>query len=184
MNLKKYLSMGHVVEDLNLHGRYLPSKPGMIPRFDHRKLGAARTHRSKQGTRHIAFSTKTGGIQPQEEAMNETHANTQSSGAHRKIAVSTPTKIEISGTPRSRRGVFKRVHGGTPKFQRVEAGDYQQDLFEKTIPIELGPDHGQSFELKIQKKELPQAVGHELEPPPPTQWKRIKGALSGWLRRG
>ena len=184
MNLKKYLSMGHVVEDLNLHGRYLPSKPGMIPRFDHRKLGAARTYRSKQGTRHIAFSTKTDAVQSQEEAMNETHANKQSSGAHRKIAVSPISGTEATGTHRPRRGVCKRTHGGTSTFQRVEAGDYQQDLFEKIIPIEMGSDHGRGFELKIQRKEPELTAGHELEPPIETPWKRIKGTLSGWLRRG
>lgn len=116
--------------------------------------------------------------------MNETHANTQSSGAHRKIAVSAPSKTETNGMHRSRRGVFKRAHGGTPNFQRVEVGDYQQDLFEKIIPIELGADHGQVFELKVQQKQIQPTVGHELEPPPQTPWKRIKGAVSGWLRRG
>ena len=116
--------------------------------------------------------------------MNETHANTQSSGAHRKIAVSSDSNTDTLGTSATRRGVFKRAHGGKSKFQSAEKGDFQQDLFEKIIPIEVGPDHVQEFEIKIQHQAPKETVGHELDVPPKTTWKRIKGALSTWLRHG
>ena len=49
MNLKKYLSVGHVVEDMNhLHGRYHHSRPGMI-RFEARAMGSVRSTGGARG---------------------------------------------------------------------------------------------------------------------------------------
>ena len=62
MNLKKYLSVGHVVEDMNhLHGRYHHSRPGMIPRFEARAMGSVRATGGARGSRHIIFSSKASG---------------------------------------------------------------------------------------------------------------------------
>jgi hypothetical protein len=101
MNLKKYMSTGLVVEDMNhLHGRYAQSKPGMIPRFDQRKMGAARVKRGQHGGRHIVFGSKMDSQISNPGPMNKPHTTQQSSVAQRKIAVSfNPSSETKAGQP-------------------------------------------------------------------------------------
>jgi len=185
MNLKKYMSVGHVVEDLNhLHGRYNPSKPGMIPRFEQRKLGAARSQTREHGARHIVFSSKTDATLAQGGPNQETHATTQPSGAHRKVAFHSEEAPETAAPARSRHGVFKRAHKGGNPFQREDEKAYQPDLFEKVIPIDQGPEDVDRFELKIHHQAPMPEVAHELPEPKLSLWRRCKGAVSHWLRQG
>jgi len=138
------MSTGLVVQDMNhLHGRFAPSKPGMIPRFDQRKMGAFRVKRGHQGGRHIVFGSKVNAQVLNQSPMNKTHKEQQSSGAHREIAISSG-QTPVQG--QSRHGVFKRAHKGESSFSRETPNGYQQDLFEKIIPS--GVRNGRTVVLK------------------------------------
>jgi hypothetical protein len=182
MNLKKYMSVGHVVEDLNQHGRFLPSKPGMIPRFDKRRLGAARTQ--VNGPRHIVFSSKSCARGSGQSFSPKTHGDTQPSGAHRKVAFPGDGGEETSRKSRTRLGVFKRAHAGGHLFQKEDGNAYQPDLFEKIIPIDLGKEYAGVFEPAIERRLPVEQVAHELVPPNISFWRRCKKIVSSWLRRG
>lgn len=185
MNLKKYMSTGLVVEDMNqLHGRYAPSKPGMIPRFDQRKMGAVRTKGGQHGGRHIVFGSKVDSQISNPGPMNKPHKETQSSGAHRKIAISSNQSSNEAKTGQSRQGVFKRAHKGERSFSREADCGYQQDLFEKVIPIEKAIETESSFEIPIEFSQPVPQVAHELPEPKYTVWKRFSQVISRWLRKG
>ena len=182
MNLKKYMSTGLVVEDMNhLHGRFAPSKPGMIPRFDQRKMGAFRVKRGHQGGRHIVFGSKVNAQILNPSPMNKTHKEQQSSGAHREIAISSG-QAPVQG--QSRHGVFKRAHKGESAFYRETPNGYQQDLFEKIIPIGSAEGPDTRFEIPIEFKEPVAEVAHELPVRQPSFLRRVAQAVSSWLRKG
>jgi hypothetical protein len=187
MNLKKYLSVGHVVEDMNhLHGRYAPCQPGMIPRFDRRKLGAARSSAPVKGGRHIIFSSKS-------STQTDRHPSIDFEAFSRSRQVAQPILDPASGehsvTSRpnaSRRGVtgvFKRAHAasGSPDSTREQV---QTDLFEKIIPIE-GSDLGEhTFQVGIERRQNLMPAGEDLPARAPSWWGRLSEQLSTWLRQG
>jgi hypothetical protein len=182
MNLKKYMSTGLVVEDMNhLHGRFGPSKPGMIPRFDQRKMGAFRVKRAHQGGRHIVFGSKVNAQILNPSPMNKTLQEQQSSGAHREIAISSG-KAPVQAP--SRHGVFKRAHMGENTFSCETPNGYQQDLFEKIIPIRSEEGADTRFEIPIEFKEPVAQVAHDLPDRRPSFWRRVAQAFSRWLRKG
>ena len=182
MNLKKYMSTGLVVEDMNhLHGRFAPSKPGMIPRFDQRKIGALRVKRGHQGGRHIVFGSKVNAQISNPGPMNKTRKERQSFGAHREIVISSG-QVPVQGQPRH--GVFKRAHKGDSAFSRETPNGYQQDLFEKVIPIGTAEGPDTRFEIPIEFKEPIAEVGHELPDRQPSFLRRVAHAVSSWLRKG
>jgi hypothetical protein len=185
MNLKKYMSTGQVVEDMNhLHGRFAPSKSGMIPRFEQRKMGALRTKSGQHGGRHIVFGSKVDAQISNPSPMQKPHIEKQSSGAHRKIAVSTQQSFVEARSGQPRHGVFKRAIKGETSFRREGGHGYQPDLFEKSIPIEKGMDVEPSFEIPIQFVEPIAEVAHELPVRRPSTGRRFVTAISRWLRKG
>ena len=185
MNLKKYMSTGLVVEDMNhLHGRFAPSKPGMIPRFDQRKMGAVRVNGGQHGGRHIVFGSKMDSQISNPGPMNKTHTTQQSSVAQRKIAVSFNESSSEVKAGKPRHGVFKRAHKGETSFSREAEKGYQPDLFEKVIPIGEGAEIDASVEIPIQFVEPAVQVAHELPDRRPSAWKRMVQAISSWLRKG
>ena len=182
MNLKKYMSTGLVVEDMtHLHGRFGPSKPGMIPRFDQRKMGAFRVKRAHQGGRHIVFGSKVKAQILNPSPMNKTRKERQSFGAHREIVISSG-QVPVQGQPRY--GVFKRVNKGDSAFSREKPNGYQQDLFGKIIPIGTAEGPDTRFESSIEFKEPVAEVGHELPDRQPSFLRRVAHAVSSWLRKG
>ena len=185
MNLKKYMSTGQVVEDMNqLHGRYAQTKSWMIPRFDQRKMGAVRTKSRHHGGRHIVFGSKVDAQISNPSPMKEPHLEKQSSGAHRGIAISTKPSSAESRPSQPRHGVFKRAHNGEASFLKEDSDGYQPDLFEKEIPIQQGESLEPSFEIPIQFKQPVSEVAHELPERRPSSWNRLIQAISGWLRKG
>jgi len=187
MNLKKYLSVGHVVEDMNhLHGRYHHSRPGMIPRFEARTMGSVRSTGGARGSRHIIFSSKASGAHEvvsftEERQLSRTQNVAQgsgdsSSGEH----LATP---RASHRSRGVRGVFKRNHSSQATVGTEEGA--QQDLFEKIIPIGSVDHRHHRFSVEIQKAVRLPAAGSELpQRGRSSWWPRLKRQLSAWLRKG
>ena len=176
------MSNGLVVEDMNqLHGRYIPSKPGMIPRFDQRRMGAVRANRGHRGGRHIVFGSKSDAQISNPGPMNKPHQNEQSSGAHRKIAVSFSGD---SASKQPRNGVHKRSLKGESSFSRQKDKAVQQDLFEKVIPVSKGAEVDENFEIQVQYFKPVAEVAHEFPVRRPGFWKRFWQSVSKWLRKG
>ena len=168
----------------HLHGRFAPSKSGMIPRFEQRKMGALRMKSGQHGGRHIVFGSKVDAQISNPSPMKKPHIERQSSGAHRKIAVSTQQSFVEARSGQPRHGVFKRAIKGETSFRREDGHGYQPDLFEKSIPIEKGMDVEPSFEIPIQFVEPIVEVAHELPLRRPSTGRRFVTAISRWLRKG
>ena len=69
-------------------------------------------------------------------------------------------------------------------FARETPNGYQQDLFEKIIPIGSGEGPDTRFEIPIEFKEPVAEVGHELPDRQPSFLRRVAQAVSSWLRKG
>ena len=186
MNLKKYLSVGHVVEDMNhLHGRYHHSRPGMIPRFEARAMGSVRSTGGARGSRHIIFSSKASGAHEvvsftEERQVSRTQNVAQrsgdsSSGEH----LATP---RASHRSRGVRGVFKRNHSSQATVGMEEGAPriYLRKSFLSARWINVTT--GLRWEFRRQcayRLRDPNCLNGDSPP-----WLRLKQRLSAWLRKG